>query len=97
MIGQLEEIVARALVGLDDLLGLQRAVRKGRMACEYSRARSAPASRREEFAWEHQVVAFAAPGQALSNENVLAFLGDISTIQIMHISVAATSRCGIER
>ena len=50
MVGELEEIVAGALVGVDDLLGRQRAVGAVASACADCRARTGPASRTGECA-----------------------------------------------
>ena len=74
MIGQLEEIVARALVGLDHVLGLQGAVGEGRMGVQVP-APEAPWRREGENAHGRLGCRLRGAGSSLSHENLMAFLG----------------------
>ena len=90
MIGELEEIVARALVGLDPRRQASGRRRKGSNGCEDSRARNALASKRGECAWGSGCRLRGA-GSSVSNRKRVGLLG-IKHSQIRPIYVArATS------
>ena len=92
MIGQLEEIVARALVGLYTSSGFRASLERVEWVCRFPRQKR-PGVEKGRMRMGGQVVAFAAPGQACSHENVMAFLG----IDIFSYSIVNECLLGVAR